>query len=515
MKQDTAHTPKGNVVPLRRSEPAIFERPTLRWPDGDDAERDAAREEQVGVLCAHHGYTLDGAVAEVLRREEREKLATAIAAKSNVATATPPASPATMVTLRALAAQWTTGELHEKYRDHIKKIEQQDNRERLEYVCRAKLDDGPYATVGDVPVADGVFTVEHALAGMSSLPAHLSPTTRAHVARALNRLLNLATFPCRLITRNPLPKGFVPPPAKAPARAWWRPEDDAKLCASRSIELVYRVFYGFTFREGCRESESGNATWGDVRSGCFTLDENKTDDPRSWKLHVGTPEALAAWRRIVAAAGLPTRDSDPIFVHVDGRHKGKRIHLAHLADDFRGHVTKADLWRPDFAAKKRDDGSAVRKQLDFHDLRGGFVTWALATGRTEAWVTDRTGHTSSAMLYRYKRRVRRAEEVEVEEPVSLLDAIPELLEVGAGSTGSGSSGNDRSAAPKRRSGGMADAADSKVPTPPSPSPDPDAEPPSSGVESALAYALREATRAGQWAAVAEIARALAVRRGQP
>jgi hypothetical protein len=72
----------------------------------------------------------------------------------------------------------------------------------------------------------------------------------------------------------------------------------------------------------------------------------------------------------------------------------------------------------------RDDGTRARKQLDFHDLRGGFVTWALATGLTEAWVTDRTDHASSVMLYRYKRRVRHAEELMVHAPGSLLDAIP-------------------------------------------------------------------------------------------
>ena len=41
------------------------------------------------------------------------------------------------------------------------------------------------------------------------------------------------------------------------------------------------------------------------------------------------------------------------------------------------------------------------------------------------------------------------------------------------------------------------------------------EPPSSGVENALACALRAATAAGQWAAVTELARALAARRGAP
>jgi integrase len=38
-----------------------------------------------------------------------------------------------------------------------------------------------------------------------------------------------------------------------------------------------------------------------------------------------------------------------------------------------------------------------------HDLRATFVTVSLATGKTETWVADRTGHKSSEMINRYRR----------------------------------------------------------------------------------------------------------------
>ena len=41
---------------------------------------------------------------------------------------------------------------------------------------------------------------------------------------------------------------------------------------------------------------------------------------------------------------------------------------------------------------------------------------ALASGRSEAWVTDRTGHKSSAMVAGYKRQVRTAAELDLEFP---------------------------------------------------------------------------------------------------
>ena len=48
----------------------------------------------------------------------------------------------------------------------------------------------------------------------------------------------------------------------------------------------------------------------------------------------------------------------------------------------------------------------VRRQMRVHDLRGTLVTVHLANGKSEAWISDRTGHKSSAMINRYKRTAR-------------------------------------------------------------------------------------------------------------
>jgi hypothetical protein len=50
--------------------------------------------------------------------------------------------------------------------------------------------------------------------------------------------------------------------------------------------------------------------------------------------------------------------------------------------------------------------SAERRQIRVHDLRGTFVTLHLATGKSESWIADRTGHKSSQMINRYKRTAR-------------------------------------------------------------------------------------------------------------
>ena len=47
-------------------------------------------------------------------------------------------------------------------------------------------------------------------------------------------------------------------------------------------------------------------------------------------------------------------------------------------------------------------------------------------GRSEAWITDRTGHRSSQMIYRYKRAARTHAELELGTFEPLYEAIPEL-----------------------------------------------------------------------------------------
>jgi hypothetical protein len=72
------------------------------------------------------------------------------------------------------------------------------------------------------------------------------------------------------------------------------------------------------------------------------------------------------------------------------------------------------------------ESSEQRMRLRVHDLRGVFVTVNLANGRSEAWISDRTGHRSSQMINRYRRLARTFEELNSGELAALDEAIPEL-----------------------------------------------------------------------------------------
>jgi hypothetical protein len=57
----------------------------------------------------------------------------------------------------------------------------------------------------------------------------------------------------------------------------------------------------------------------------------------------------------------------------------------------------------------------ARRQIRLHDTRATFITIALANGKSETWVQDRTGHKSSNEINRYRRAARTAAELHLGE----------------------------------------------------------------------------------------------------
>jgi integrase len=97
------------------------------------------------------------------------------------------------------------------------------------------------------------------------------------------------------------------------------------------------------------------------------------------------------------------------------------VYVDHLAAELRAGLFDAGVTR----AKLFEKGEN-RLRLRAHDLRATFVTLALANGKTEDWVVTRTGHRTSAMVAKYRRQARTAEELKLGWFVPLHEAIPEL-----------------------------------------------------------------------------------------
>jgi integrase len=315
-------------------------------------------------------------------------------------------------TVAELAHAWTSGELAATYPDHVKvKKSRAADAHMLDWLARVRLPNG--SAFGDRPIAS--VTLDDCDHVMTALPKRAaSPSSRRQFAQALRKLLAYAVFPLKLREALPIPTGWLPKPGSVTAKAWLYPSEDRAVMQCTTVPLVHRVLFGVLDREGLRVSEALGLTWPDVDldRGVLRLDENKTDDPRSWALGADVARALIAWRATLGAKA--TKDGRVFPSALAGARWG-------LALKLRQALTLAGNDRAELLVKKKG-----RRILRAHDLRGSFVTLALAAGRTEAWVTDRTGHKSSSMVYRYKRASRTAAELELGWFAPLDEAIPEL-----------------------------------------------------------------------------------------
>ena len=255
----------------------------------------------------------------------------------------------------------------------------------------------------------------------SCTPKFTSPccsTSRRQILQIIHRVLVLAVYPAKILASSPLPKGFMPKVSSDKAKSYLYPDEDAKLMACTAVPLLMRLCFGMLIREGFRVSELLGLTWSsvDLDRGLVILEENKTDDPRSWVLDAGVTEALRRWKTRFAWRPSPTT---PILRAQDGG----RADRYDLARDLRAALRQTGVSRSPLFEQ-----TDTRLALRAHDLRASFVTVNLALGKGEAWITDRTGHRSSQMIYRYKRQARTHAELNLGGFKPLHEAIPELAE---------------------------------------------------------------------------------------
>jgi len=321
-------------------------------------------------------------------------------------------APARGKTFQQVGDMWTSGEIARLYPDRVVVKSNAWKDEGL-------LNKHVYPIVRDVSIA--AFTLEHADAVMRALPASYASGSRKQIAMLVSRILGLAAFPLKLIAVSPLPKGWIPRRGPGKALSYLYPDEDARLVGCERVPLPLRVYYGFLDREGMRGSEAEGLEWSDVdlQRGAVTLDKNKTSDPRAWALSPGMARALSTWKEIQREE---YGESEVVFLDEEGEPIAQ-LHHKHRAESFRAHLLLADVNRP--ALHER---SPERRPIRAHDLRATFITIALANGKTEAWVADRTGHRSSHMINRYRRAARTVAELGLGDLLPLDEAIPELRE---------------------------------------------------------------------------------------
>lgn len=292
------------------------------------------------------------------------------------------AAPATGVpTFGELAREWCSGDLARRFPDDVPtKSTSGDDLGRLRKWA--------FPVLEDVPV--DLVTLDHARQVLAGIPPTKSRTTRRHVAQLMIRVMRWAVYPCRYVAASPLPKGFAGGKSAAKAKVYLYPAEDRALLACAAVPLANRVLYGVLAREGMRAEEARSLTWGDVdlERGSVRLDTNKTADPRAWAMAPDVVRALRWW-----CEQVPHERADLVFPGLD-----RPYWAAHV---LREHLRAAGVDRAELYQK-----TEARQPIRLHDLRATFVTVSLATGRTETWIADRTGHRSSAMINTYRRLAR-------------------------------------------------------------------------------------------------------------
>ena len=123
---------------------------------------------------------------------------------------------------------------------------------------------------------------------------------------------------------------------------------------------------------------------------------------------------LDAW---YAQRGEPD-DDQPIVRETDIGCEAKRIATT-LRDDLRlAGVTRSILF---------EDEAENVQALRFHDLRATFCTWARRAGKSDAWISERTGQeVTGAMIARYDRGAQTLEDLRYAPFPDISAAIPEL-----------------------------------------------------------------------------------------
>lgn len=317
-------------------------------------------------------------------------------------------------TFREVGESWTSGKMAEEYRGQVTTRQGADE-------IAALLEKHVYPLVGEVPI--GMFGPEHAQLVLNHYPQGNDPGSARNIAKLVNRVLSLAVHPLKLLAVHPLRSGSMPKAGPPKSRSCLQPAEDAQLMACRAVEIGLRVLWGYLHREGHRKGEAFLLVFRhfDLKQGTVNLVWNKTMDPRFWVLSPGVAAMLQAWKRYrEEVLGETITGDTPVFFACDGRPlDGRTFHAARV---YRNNLETAGIDRAQLFAN-----SGNSRQVRAHDTRAAFVTVALASGKNEIWVSDRTGHCSMAEMKTYRRHARTFAELKLGDWTPLDQLIPELL----------------------------------------------------------------------------------------
>jgi len=307
-------------------------------------------------------------------------------------------------TYAEVAEQWLSGEIARKH----KGIEMRSSHGVDQ--ARGKLTTYVFPLIGHIPIDQ--VTAAHLGEVYDGACKHMRATTAVNLWDIARRVVSLAAEPLKLIERSPITK-HDRPEAVGRAHAALEPQDDLDLMRCTAVSPHDRMWFGFLAREGTRVNELAALKWSALSptSNILTVYMFKTKQYTKWMLSAETADALRAYR---VACGNPPNDA-PMFrpthgMKVQARWYRTCLKLAGVCE------RRPELWVHD------DDNGQVRA----HDLRALMVTIALAAGKPDSHIRQRTGHKSERMIRVYNRDADLYREAGFTSLTPLMEAIPEL-----------------------------------------------------------------------------------------
>jgi hypothetical protein len=284
-----------------------------------------------------------------------------------------------------VANAWTTGALRRRFPG--KQITEKSSTSKDEGIV-AWLE--PF--IGSVPLE--TFNEQHYDRAMGNLPERAkSDGAKRHYAQVIMRVMRLAKK-CRLLKTWHLDGVEVWKVEKKnrPVFTCLFPADLDKLLPCPELEYKWRMLWGFMIWESPRIGYLPSVTWADVEtdgSGGIGMN-SKSGEWLSWDLRPGTLRALLHMRVLYPELAGPFAWMQPIDVQ-------------RAAETLREHLLIAGV-----ADARLHETTGRRRRMRAHDMRATFVVFAKIEGRSEDWIMDRTGHTTSDMVRRYDRQERKA-----------------------------------------------------------------------------------------------------------
>lgn len=340
-------------------------------------------------------------------------------------------------TVEDFGNMWTSGELLRKFGE-VRKLK----KKKSVHSDRQRLKQHVYPFIGNMRV--GSVTEDHIWDAFSKAWIAFekrygekpSQATKRQVYMVTHRLFSLSIRPGRLRKDNPVTEDVLPTKGADKLYSYLYPKELLAVLGCVDVPIERRVYYALACYTGLRkgsiavnkapskgEDAVQNFLWSAIDLEHHTVISlfNKTGGPlmfaQSDSELPGVRSLIDLLRRWREYSGWPP-DSAPVIKTLHCKRRGEAAALRN--DLLLAGVTRGVLF----------SNTPKIQALRFHDLRATFVTWAKRAGKSDTWITDRSGPVTPSVMARYNRAARTVEDLFM-EPGPFPDvalAIPELAE---------------------------------------------------------------------------------------